>query len=58
MTAPVLLDASCLLAWAFAETGADRVEAGLTVVPMGWPQTYHIATVVALATAATDGGVE
>ena len=84
MTAPVLLDASCLLAWAFTEPGADRIEsvlpdahitavnmaeviakldrlgtpgmafaqdlvsAGLTVVPMGWPQTCQITTVLAL----------
>lgn len=84
MTAPVLLDASCVLAWAFTEPGADRIEsvlpdayitavnmaeviakldrlgapgmtfaqdlvsAGLTVVPMGWTQTAHITTVLAL----------
>ena len=83
MTAPVLLDASCLLAWAFTEPGADRIEsvlpdayitavnmaeviakldrlgepgmdfaqdlvsAGLTVVPIGWPQASRITTVLA-----------
>ncbi len=83
MTRPVLLDASCVLAWAFDEPGAERVEAvlpdayitavnmaeviakldrlgepgasfaddlvaaGLTVVPMGWPQAALITTVVA-----------
>ena len=90
MTAPVLLDASCVLAWAFTEPGADRIESvlpdayitdvnmaeviakldrlgapgmafaqdlvasGLTVVPLGWPQTSQITTVLALE--ATTGG--
>ena len=90
MTAHVLLDASCVLAWAFTEPGADRIEsvlpdayitavnmaeiiakldrlgapgmtfaqdlvsAGLTVVPMGWPQICQITTVLALE--ATKGG--
>jgi PIN domain nuclease of toxin-antitoxin system len=90
LTAPVLLDASCVLAWAFTEPGADQIEsvlpdayitavnlaeviakrdrlgppgvtfaqdlvsAGLTVVPMGWPQTCQITTVLALE--ATKGG--
>lgn len=44
MTTPVLLDASCLLAWAFAESGSDRVEA---VLPEAFVTAVNMAEVIA-----------
>lgn len=81
MSAPILLDASCVLAWLFDETGAeqiepvlttsyitsanmaevitkverltgqghgcadDLVEAGLTVIPVGWQELAAVADI-------------
>ena len=44
MTAPVLLAASCVLAWAFTEPGADRIE---SVLPDAYITAINMAEVIA-----------
>ena len=45
MKQPILLDASCVLAWLFDEPGVEVVEPGLTVVPFSWMHVSEISII-------------
>ena len=55
MSIPTLLDASCILAWAFGEPGADKVEA---VLPVAYITAVNLTEVVHALERRGDQGVE
>jgi PIN domain nuclease of toxin-antitoxin system len=55
MSKPILLDASCILAWAFGEPGADQVE---SVLPAAYIAAVNITEVIDKLERRGDEGVE
>ena len=55
MSGPILLDASCILAWAFGEPGADTVEAAL---PVAYITAVNMTEVIDKLERRGDEGVE
>jgi hypothetical protein len=55
VSTPTLLDASCILAWAFGEPGADKVEA---VLPVAYITAVNLTEVVHALERRGDEGVE
>ncbi len=55
MSKPILLDASCILAWAFAEPGAAEVEA---VLPVAYITAVNMMEVIDKLERRGDEGVE
>lgn len=55
MSRPVLLDASCILAWAFGEDGADKVEA---ILPLAYITAVNMTEVIDKLERRGDQGVE
>lgn len=55
MSKPILLDASCILAWAFGEPGADKVEA---VLPTAHITAVNMSEVVDKLERRGDEGIE
>lgn len=55
MSRPILLDASCILAWDFGEPGADKVE---TVLPVAYITAVNLTEIVDKLERHGDEGIE